>query len=155
MRVSVFSRISALVLTGLSVLFLGVLLWANTEINYFDSQSRSYQQIEQSIQSDVVAPLNNYLLSGNAVLLSDAREAIAALLASEVVQANPLFAELSQQLTQIQQQIDTDYQAIGKLSGAANGLITNAEIGLSNEIASLVDYANEGRAGSPQIAATT
>ncbi|MEX1222368.1 MAG: methyl-accepting chemotaxis protein [Idiomarina sp.] len=152
MRVSVFSRISALVLTALSVLFLGVLLWANTQINYFDNQSRSYQQIEQAIQSNVVAPLNNYLLSGNAVLLGEAREAITEVLSSEVVQGNSLFTQLSAQLEQIQQQIDTDYRAIGKLSGAANGLIINAEIGLSNEVASLVDYANEGRNDSPQIA---
>ncbi|RUO66303.1 Methyl-accepting chemotaxis protein [Pseudidiomarina planktonica] len=152
MRVSVFSRISALVLTALSVLFLGVLLWANTQINYFDNQSRSYQHIEQSIQSDVVAPLNSYLLSGNAVLLGEAREAITGVLTNEVVQGNSLFTQLSGQLEQIQQQIDTDYRAIGKLSGAANGLIINAENGLSNEIASLVDYANEGRTDSPQVA---
>jgi len=150
MRVSSFSRLSSLSLSLVSILFLGVLIWGNQQLDARQAQQDNFQSIKQQVQVDVVTTLTQYLQSGDTLLLSQASELIQALITqleqTQLADAGPLLKAL----TLMQQKVDSDYRAIGKLSGNSQALVLNAERSFANEISSLLDYAIAGIAtGNP------
>ncbi|RUO75214.1 methyl-accepting chemotaxis protein [Idiomarina seosinensis] len=152
MRVSSFSRLSSLAVSLVSVLFLALLLWSNVQLNQLSKQQKSFQQIKQQIQVGVVAALTNYLQSGDTIKLNQAADLLQVvdkkLHKMELQQAAPL----SNAVRTLQQRIAQDYRAVGKLAGQSNGLVTNAERSLTNEVSSLIDYAQQGYSEQPEVA---
>lgn len=152
MRVSSFSRLSSLAVSLVSVLFLTFLIWSNVQLNQLSKQQKSFQQIKQQIQVGVVAALTNYLQSGDTLQLNQAADLLQnidnKLTQLELQQAAPL----GKAVRRLQQRIAQDYRAVGKLAGESNGLVTNAERSLTNEVSSLIDYAQQGYTEQPEVA---
>lgn len=144
MRVSSFSRLSSLSLSLVSLLFLGFLFWGNQQLSVRQAQQNDFQNIKQQLQVDVVTTLSQYLQSGDALLLSQSSELINSV-KQQLQQAQLKDADqLMTALTSMSEKINSDYRAIGKLSGNSQALIFNAERSFANEISSLLDYAQKG-----------
>lgn len=154
MRVSTFSRLSSLTLFLVSLLFLFALLWANVQLDNDQQRQQSYQQLKQTLQVDVVTSLSQYLQTGNTVVLSQSGEQLTTINTKLERLKTPAVRSLQTAISGLLERVNGDYRAIGKLSGAEDELIVNAERSLSNEISRLFDYAEAGLSNNPEVAAS-
>ncbi|MGM0430646.1 MAG: methyl-accepting chemotaxis protein [Pseudomonadota bacterium] len=144
MRVSTFSRVSSFSLLGLSLLFLSVLVWANSQLQQFEQQQNVYSSIKEKLMVEVVTELSGYLQSGNALLLNEAEKSVNEVNAQLDKLDLASISVMQEQLDIIRSRISEDYRAIGKLSGQEAALLVNAERSLFNELSRLFDYVQKG-----------
>jgi methyl-accepting chemotaxis protein len=152
MRVSHFSRLSSLSLSFVSLAFLGLLLWGNQKLAEQKQLTDSFQALKQQVQVELVTTLSQYLQSGDAVLLSQASEILVAVNSQLEAMTPETQQLLNPSVSTLLKRTNSDYRALGKLAGAEQELVINAERSIGNEISSLLDYAeqglNEGRPNS-------
>ena len=79
MRVSHYTRLSAVTLLVVSVAFVALLFWSQNQLNAANGQRLHYQIIKESASLGVISSLQNYLLQGNAALLVEAETNLQAL----------------------------------------------------------------------------
>jgi methyl-accepting chemotaxis protein len=152
MRVSHFSRLSSLSLSLVSLLFLGLLAWGNIKLDEQKQLDQHFQQIKQRVQVDVVTSLSQYLQSGDTLLLSNAAETLTGVQQQLAELDSERLSRLQQSVQDLLQKTNSDYRALGKLAGSKNELVLNAERSLSNELSSLIDYAELGIETQPETA---
>ncbi|RUO42408.1 methyl-accepting chemotaxis protein [Idiomarina aquatica] len=152
MRVSHFSRLSSLSLSLVSLLFLGLLTWGNIKLEEQKQLDQHFQQIKQRVQVDVVTSLSQYLQSGDTLLLSNAAETLTGVQQQLAELDSERLSRLQQSVQDLLQKTNSDYRALGKLAGSKNELVLNAERSLSNELSSLIDYAELGIETQPETA---
>jgi len=152
MRVSHFSRLSSLSLSLVSLLFLGLLAWGNIKLEEQKQLDQHFQQIKQRVQVDVVTSLSQYLQSGDTLLLSNAAETLTGVQQQLAELDSERLSRLQQSVQDLLQKTNSDYRALGKLAGSKNELVLNAERSLSNELSSLIDYAELGIETQPETA---
>ena len=150
MRVSHFSRLSSLSLSFVSLAFLALLLWGNQKLSEQKQLTDSFQVLKQQVQVELVTTLSQYLQSGDAVLLSQASEILVAV-NTQLETMTPETQQLLQpSVSTLLKRTNSDYRAIGKLAGAEQELVINAERSIGNEISSLLDYTEQGlKKGQP------
>ncbi|MGO1329077.1 MAG: methyl-accepting chemotaxis protein, partial [Idiomarina loihiensis] len=154
MRVSTFSRVSSFSLLGLSLVFLSVLIWANSQLQHFEQQQNIYSSIKEKLMVEVVTELSGYLQSGNALLLNQAEASVNEVNAQLDTLNLTSTSVMQEQLDNIRSRISDDYRAIGKLSGQEAALLVNAERSLFNELSRLFDYVQKGSSNNPVAAET-
>ncbi|AGM37086.1 methyl-accepting chemotaxis protein [Idiomarina loihiensis] len=152
MRVSTFSRVSSFSLLGLSLVFLSVLIWANSQLQHFEQQQNIYSSIKEKLMVEVVTELSGYLQSGNALLLNQAEASVNEVNAQLDTLNLTSTSVMQEQLDNIRSRISDDYRAIGKLSGQEAALLVNAERSLFNELSRLFDYVQKGSSNNPAAA---
>lgn len=135
-----------------SVAFVVLLIWAQRQLDGANEQRMQYQAIKESASLGVVAKLQNYLLQGDATLLVETEKELQELqsqletLPTEV--ANPV----AQQIQLLLKKTQSDYRALGKLSGDPMALLKIAEREMMDQARALLKYAAEGNANAPENA---
>lgn len=145
MRVSVYSRLSAAVLFAFSAVFIGALIWAYTQLQAMELESRQYQRLKSEAVVAVATEVSAYLQSGNTINLNQALSLLDKVKQQRLPAlhddlAQPIQAAIERFTTNAQQR----YRALGKLAGNEAALLINAERQLSDYISSLIDYAERG-----------
>lgn len=115
-------------------------------------QLQSFSDNRAFLENQVTASLSKYLRSGDSQNLSAAEESVKELIAN-LKQNNPkISAELITTLTEFLAFLEQDARAAGKLAGNEQGLLLQNERETKDELASLIEYANEGQANNPALA---
>ncbi|GAD02893.1 methyl-accepting chemotaxis protein [Agarivorans albus] len=145
MRVSRFSRLSAIALFAVSAVLIAALYFSLVELSSSNQQLQNYQSLKSQFNSQLVAKVNNYLNTGNALELSEAERLLLELVERSNQQHLPGLAEL---LNQLHIALQDRYLALGKLSGNEQGLLINAEREMLGWADSTVDYGLSAQAAS-------
>ncbi|GGA88917.1 methyl-accepting chemotaxis protein [Neiella marina] len=152
MRVSHYSRFSAITLFSVSLAFTGMLYWAKGQLNDSSEQRTTYQTIKEDASLGVVASLQNYLLKGDAVLLVEVEQRLMKLNQDLATLPPQISAPISEQVALLLSKTKSDYRAIGKLSGDPMALLKNAEREMLASSKALIRYAADGYDNKPAAA---
>ncbi|MBD1390223.1 methyl-accepting chemotaxis protein [Neiella sp. HB171785] len=152
MRVSHYSRFSTITLFSVSLAFMAMLYWAKGQLNGASEQRTTYQTIKEAASLGVVASLQNYLLTGDAVLLVEVEQRLRKLEQDLATLPPSISAPISEQVNLLLQKTQSDYRAIGKLSGDPMALLKNAEREMLSSSKSLIRYAADGYDNNPNAA---
>ena len=76
MRVSVFTRWLAVLLTLASLFLAGVLFWASNLLNNLDQQNAGYNQLKNTVLVELSGSVESYLSSGDSQYLTESSDII-------------------------------------------------------------------------------
>ena len=145
MKIAHFSLLSSLLLLLLASILCWSLYQGWNQHEQQKAQRQSYEQLRQTVSQEAQRQIGEYLLTGDASRLSQARAALK--------QAKSLLARLPPQLTtdglpqlkQLHDQLAGEYLAAGKLAGNSQQLLQNAENELMSNLGQLSRYALAAR----------
>ena len=144
MRVSVFTRWLAILLTSASLFLAGVLFWASNLLNTLDQQNTGYNQLKNTVLVELSGSVESYLSSGDSQYLTESSDIINKLKQAYIGQLpDELAATMSNKLDALDADINGKYRAIGKLSGNEMALLDNALRQMSGSASSLISYASK------------
>ncbi|TMN91708.1 methyl-accepting chemotaxis protein [Pseudoalteromonas phenolica] len=144
MRVSVFTRWLAVLLTSASLFLAGVLFWASNLLNNLDQQNAGYNQLKNTVLVELSGSVEGYLSSGDSQYLTESSDIIKKLKQAYIGQLpDELAATMSNKLDALDADINGKYRAIGKLSGNEMALLDNALRQMSGSASSLISYASK------------
>lgn len=144
MRVSLFTRLLAILLALASLLLGGTLFWASQTLVKLEQQDQSYNQLKNKILVDLKGLLEDYLAQGDSQYLGQAAELISQVKDTQLaILPDDLKQQLDTQLTQLDTDIKGKYRALGKLSGNETALLDNALRQMAGSASSLIGYANK------------
>ncbi|GMM83699.1 methyl-accepting chemotaxis protein [Pseudoalteromonas sp. MTN2-4] len=144
MRVSVFTRWLAILLTSASLFLAGVLFWASNLLNTLDQQNTGYNQLKNTVLVELSGSVESYLSSGDSQYLTESSDIINKLKQAYIGQLpDELAATMSNKLDALDSDINGKYRAIGKLSGNEMALLDNALRQMSGSASSLISYASK------------
>ena len=144
MRVSVFTRWLAILLTSASLFLAGVLFWASNLLNTLDQQNTGYNQLKNTVLVELSGSVESYLSSGDSQYLTESSDIINRLKQDYIAQLpDDLAAAMSNKLDALDADINGKYRAIGKLSGNEMALLDNALRQMSGSASSLISYASK------------
>ena len=144
MRVSVFTRWLAVLLTSASLFLAGVLFWASNLLNNLDQQNAGYNQLKNTVLVELSGSVESYLSSGDSQYLTESSDIIKKLKQAYIGQLpDELAATMSNKLDALDADINGKYRAIGKLSGNEMALLDNALRQMSGSASSLISYASK------------
>ncbi len=146
MRISSLVKITSFGILAAVVLMTLSTIWANSKLSESDAVYAKYRNIYHSITVTLYRDVQSYLISGNAVKLSDAESQVDSILVA-LLESNidkSLTQKLVTKLQALKQKMAGKYRALGKLSGNEQALLENAERGLLDAVDSLVSYAQQG-----------
>ena len=144
MRVSVFTRWLAVLLTSASLFLAGVLFWASNLLNTLDQQNTGYNQLKNTVLVELSGSVESYLSSGDSQYLTESSDIIKKLKQAYIGQLpDELAATMSNKLDALDADINGKYRAIGKLSGNEMALLDNALRQMSGSASSLISYASK------------
>lgn len=146
MRVSTFSRFSALAIG----LFIAVFLTAMYQVVQSLAQSRMqlnhYQQLKTLTTVDFYRTIARYLQTGDASLLAMANDQLDGMLKVTTKPGIASFKKkIAPQIQQLKLELKDKYRAMGKLSGDPYALLKNNEQGLIALTYSLTNYAQQSK----------
>ncbi len=152
LRVSTLTKLVALSLCFASLLLVLTLLWTSQLFSTLDQQRLSYNQLKQTIAVDLSQSIEDYINSGNSDNLNQATKLIAKIQQRNLADFSAsTTSKLKERLISLQQNIDSKYRAMGKLSGNRNILLENAIREMSGAAHSLIAYANKGKVSQRNI----
>ena len=144
MRVSVFTRWLAILLTSASLFLAGVLFWASNLLNTLDQQNNGYNQLKNAVLVELSGSVESYLSTGDSQYLTQSSEIIKKLKQAHISQLpSELATTMQTRLDALDADINGKYRAIGKLSGNEMALLDNALRQMSGSASSLVSYASK------------
>ncbi|WP_299270632.1 methyl-accepting chemotaxis protein [uncultured Psychrosphaera sp.] len=146
MRISSLVKVTSVGILAAVVLMTLSTIWANVKLTDSDLVYAKYRSIYHAITVKLYRDVQSYLVTGNAVKLSDAEsqvDSILVALSSANIDEN-LTSKLTLQLQVLKTKMSGKYRALGKLSGNEQALLENAERNILDTIDSLVAYAQEG-----------
>lgn len=144
MRVSVFTRWLAVLLTSASLFLAGVLFWASNLLNTLDQQNTGYNQLKNTVLVELSGSVESYLSSGASQYLTESSDIIKKLKQAYIGQLpDELATTMSNKLDALDADINGKYRAIGKLSGNEMALLDNALRQMSGSASSLISYASK------------
>lgn len=132
-----------------SVAFVVLLIWAQRQLDAANQQRIQYQSIKETASLGVVAKLQNYLLQGDATLLIEAEEQLLELQAQLEILPTEAATPVDQQIQLLLEKAQSDYRALGKLSGDPMALLKIAEREMMDQARALLRYAADGHENSP------
>jgi len=140
--------VSAFALFTVSAVLIIALYFSLDKISTSNQQLQHYQALKFQFNSQLVAKVNSYLNTGNAIALSEAESLLQDLV--EQAQQQQL-ASLSSMLAALLEALQQRYLALGKLSGNEQALLLNAEREMLAWADSTVDYGLKASAGDAYI----
>ena len=144
MRVSVFTRWLAILLTSASLFLAGVLFWASNLLSTLDQQNTGYNQLKNAVLVELSGSIESYLSTGDSQYLTQSSEIIKKLKQAHISQLpDELANTMHTKLDALDTDINGKYRAIGKLSGNEMALLDNALRQMSGSASSLISYASK------------
>jgi len=144
MRVSVFTRWLAILLTSASLFLAGVLFWASNLLSTLDQQNTGYNQLKNAVLVELSGSIESYLSAGDSQYLTQSSEIIKKLKQAHISQLpDELANTMHTKLDALDADINGKYRAIGKLSGNEMALLDNALRQMSGSASSLISYASK------------
>jgi len=146
MRVSTFSRFSALAISIFIVVFLGTMYQVVNSLEQSRLQLNNYQQLKTLTTVDFYRTIARYLQTGDANLLSKADKQL-----DNMLQVAPKLGitsfeqELTSQVNQLKIALEKKFRAMGKLSADPYALLKNNEQGLVALTQILANYAQQSK----------
>ncbi|MFT5235552.1 MAG: methyl-accepting chemotaxis protein [Shewanella sp.] len=151
MKISTLSLSASAFLLLLAGLLATVVIWSNQERQDIENRSTQLQQLQQSFLVEVRRKLDDYLTTGAANKLEQAKK----LLQQIAIKLAPLIDEERDELpllvTQFIQRLDSDYRAAGKLAGNPRQLLAHAESEMLANNRHLAEYAIKGQTENPEL----
>lgn len=146
MRVSSFTRLLAVLLTGASIVLATTLFWASQVLNTLDKQDSVYSSLKNRVLVDLAGTIDDYLSAGDSQYLSKASEIITQIQTHSMQTLPKSLAEtLDLQMTALDSDIKGKYRAIGKLSGNELALLDNALRQMTGSASSMINYTLEAK----------
>ena len=141
MKIAHFSLLSSLLLLLLASILCWSLYTGWSQRLSQEQQGISFEQLRRTVSQDAQRQIGEYLLTGDASRLTQARQSLS--------RAETLLAQLpanlhrstKQQLQQLNAKMGGEYLAAGKLAGNSQQLLQNAESELMSNLGSLTRYA--------------
>ncbi|QYJ78718.1 methyl-accepting chemotaxis protein [Shewanella acanthi] len=156
MKISTLSLSASALLLLLAGALAAVVLWSSEQRQEIEQQTHELQSIQQHFLLDVRQALNDYLASGNASQLEQAKAKLSKINAQlgelELTVNAEKDAELKNALTQFINELDTKYRAAGKLAGNPRQLLAHAESEMLDFNRRLSIYADKGLTTNPSVA---
>ncbi|MEW6983944.1 methyl-accepting chemotaxis protein [Colwelliaceae bacterium 6471] len=139
MRASTFFRLSTLAIIFFAVTFFLTMYWVGSTLVDSRKNFAAYQALKSVVSIDLNRTISRYLRSGDATLLLDAEKQLNDIVGrANSLPSEQLKAEVKSNAKQLQQDLNTKYRALGKLSGDPLVLLRNSEqtlVALNHELA--------------------
>jgi methyl-accepting chemotaxis protein len=141
-RASIFFRFSTLAVICFAIAFFVTMYWvAATLVTSRDNYS-AYQDLKSIVSIDLNRTIARYLSTGNATLLPKAEKQLADIrVKTKFLPSQLLQQQVQGNIDQLQQDLNTKYRALGKLSGDPLALLYNSEQSLVALNSQLAKYA--------------
>ncbi len=141
MKIAHFSLLSSLLLLTLACVLCGCLYLANQQLSAQEARLQQFEQLKERVSLESQRLIANYLLTGDASHLSQARQLLQQ--ADHTLAAWPerLSQAARQPLQRLAEKMEGEYLAAGKLSGNSQQLLQHAESELMSQLSSLRRYA--------------
>ncbi|PCI62005.1 MAG: hypothetical protein COB35_04805 [Gammaproteobacteria bacterium] len=142
MRVSTFSRLSAIAIGIFIILFIGTMYQISTTLTKSKIQLANYQQLKSLATIDFYRTIAIYLQHGDASLLNKAEHQLDRIInITARIGIKSFEQNLNIQVIQLKRDLKQKFRAMGKLSGDPYILIKNNEQGLISLNTELQNYA--------------
>lgn len=146
MRVSSFSRISVIAISLFAVVFLATMYHVGNSLTASRALLSGYQELKSATTVTFYRTIAQYLQSGNAGLLTTAQQQLANINnLTEQLNLPTITDDIKQNTAKLNQDIDTKYRALGKLSGDPLALIRNAEQSMLSLTNAIAQYAQQSK----------
>ncbi len=144
MSISQLLRLALTALFVVTAVLVGSIGWSISSLDKAFSQNDAYHKYTQQIGQKIQTPINNYLLSGNASLLTEIEHNIVQLGSDEKTAGLPenIQKTLSLHLSTLNESLGSTLREAGKLANPQALLIQN-ERESTQTIATVLDYVNE------------
>ncbi|KAA0967731.1 methyl-accepting chemotaxis protein [Pseudomonas sp. ANT_H12B] len=155
MRLKLLTNLNTLLLVAVCVALGATLWWSQKALERPYLLMERYLGLSQQFQNEVARNIEDYLVSGDALRLSSARQAIDSL-QKELGELPPALAQtLQPSLTNLEEFSRSDLLAAGKLAGDPQALLLQAERELGASLDQLSQYASGNAAYlAPLLAAS-
>jgi methyl-accepting chemotaxis protein len=142
MRVSSFSRLSVIAISIFAIIFVSTMVQVGASLSSSRIQYSEYQSLKTLTTVKFYRTIATYLQSGDASLLNTAQALLKEIIAhSSKLGLESLAENISYEAQTLDQNIETKYRAMGKLSGDPLALLRNGEQGMVAITHSLAKYA--------------
>ncbi|MCH1929907.1 methyl-accepting chemotaxis protein [Shewanella sp. A25] len=156
MKISTLSLSASALLLLLAGALAAVVLWSSEQRQEIEQQTHELQSIQQHFLLDVRQALNDYLASGNASQLEQAKAKLSKINAQlgglKLTVSAEKDAALKNALSLFINELDTKYRAAGKLAGNPRQLLAHAESEMLDFNRRLSIYADKGLTTNPSLA---
>ncbi len=155
MKIATVTRATSVVLVLIAVSLAATLFWGMQRLDSAFSATQSYTELKEEVALDLRRTLQEYLQTGNALKLSAAEQEIDRL-TSEGLRLLPsaLAGDITDSLNRLKEGVTGEFRGAGKLAGNQKGLLLQAEKEIADAADVIYDYADEGEADSPRVAAS-
>lgn len=144
MRVSTFSRASVIAISIFAGVFLATMYQVGESLTKSRTQYTGYQKLKSLTTVKFNRTIVQYLQTGDASLLTLANTQLNEIIVNtEELQIENLTLAIEQQASQLKNDIETKYRAMGKLSGDPYALLRNGEQELIAIAGDLAKYAHQ------------
>lgn len=153
MRISTLSLTASASLLLLAATLAAVVIWSSQQRQQIEQETEQLAQIQQTFLVEIRRELESYLNTGDSTRLAAAKQQLQSI-SAEVNDINHATAQQVQsQLSTFIQALDNEYLAAGKLAGNPRQLLSHAESEMLDNNRRLAQYAFEGLAENPALAA--
>ncbi|NQZ20733.1 MAG: HAMP domain-containing protein [Colwellia sp.] len=142
MRVSSFSRLSVIAISIFAIIFVSTMVQVGASLSSSRIQYAEYQSLKTLTTVKFYRTIATYLQSGNASLLNKAQALLKEIVDhSSKLTVENLAADIAYEAQTLDNNIETKYRAMGKLSGDPLALLRNGEQSMVAITHSLTKYA--------------
>ena len=153
MKIKHISRASTAGFIVIMLCLSGVSFWGANKLRQPYLLQESFSVVYEQIDAQVSQPMQRYLRSSNALLLTDIGVNLQDINEQRV---SALPDEISHKLQPVivdwQSFVQTDLRAAGKLGSDMHAILENNQRQFQNELAALSDYVNAGKGNNPEAA---
>ena len=147
MRVSSFSRLSVIAISVFAITFVATMFHVGASLTSSRVQYSEYQALKTLTTVKFYRTIATYLQTGDASLLNTAQEQLNEIIKrSAHLDIGSLSDEITEEASKLNQNIETKFRAMGKLSGDPLALIRNGEQSMVAITHSLIKYASQSKA---------
>lgn len=151
MRVSSFSRLSVIAISIFAITFVATMFHVGTSLTSSRIQYSEYQALKTLTTVKLYRTIATYLQTGDASLLNAAQEQLNEIMTRATrLDIGNLSNMITEAADKLNNNIETKYRAMGKLSGNPLVLIRNGEQSMVAITHSLINYASKSEALNEQ-----
>jgi methyl-accepting chemotaxis protein len=151
MRVSSFSRLSVIAISIFALIFVATMYHVGASLISSRIQYSEYQKLKTLTTVKFYRTIATYLQTGDASLLNTSQEQLNEIITrSTNLNIGSLRNKINEEADKLNQNIETKYRAMGKLSGNPLALIRNSEQSMIAINHSLIKYVSQSTAINEQ-----
>jgi methyl-accepting chemotaxis protein len=151
MRVSSFSRLSVIAISVFAIIFVATMYHVGASLTSSRIQYSEYQKLKTLTTVKFYRTIATYLQTGDASLLNTSQEQLNEIITRSInLNIGSLSNKITEEAGKLNQNIETKYRAMGKLSGDPLALIRNGEQSMVAINHSLIKYASQSTALNEQ-----